>query len=142
MSEIKRVKTNADLSTTNEYPGRMGACYTRTRFIPIRDKVLVKAIWEENPLVIKQEEAVRKTSPKFTQVVGFGDEVRGLEIFDEIKIGYMATIEPVYLEENEQSISKKIKLLENISIDPKANKKLYMVEYYCVPHSAILGIMK
>ncbi len=142
MSEVKRIRTNADLTSTQEYPGRSGACYSRTRFVPIRDKVLIKAVWEENPLVIKQEEAVRKTSPKFTQVVGMGDEVRGLEIFDEVKIGYMATVEPIDLQENEQSIKKKISLLSNTTIDPKTNKNLYMVEYYCVPHSAILGIMK
>lgn len=142
MNEFKQVRTSADLNSTKEYPGRMGACYTRTRFVPIRDKVLIKAIWEESPLVIKKEDAIRKTNPKFAQVVGYGDEVRGLEIFDQVKIGYMATIEPVELEENEQSIAKKIALVKDITLDPKHIKNMYMVEYFCVPHSSILGIIK
>ncbi len=141
MSDIKRVKTQVDLAETKEYIGRMGTCYTRTRFVPIRDKVLIKAIWEESPLVIKQEEAIKKTNPKFTQVVGLGDEVRGIEVFDEVRVGYSAVIEPIEFEENDQSIKKKMGVLKDLAITKDA-KPIFLVEYYCVPYSSVIGIMK
>lgn len=140
-SELKAVRTPVDLTETKEYIGRMGTCYTRTRFVPIRDKVLVKAIWEESPLIVKQEETIKKTNPKFIQVVGLGDEVRGIELFDEVKVGFNAVIEPIDFEENDQSINRKMKTLKDLVISKHANS-IKLVEYYCVPYSAIVGIMK
>lgn len=139
--DIKRISTGVDLSGTKEYEGRTGVCRTRTPFVPIRDKVLIKAVWEESPLVVKDENAIRKTEPKFTQVVGYGDEVRGLEIFDEVKVGYSATVESITFAKNEQSIKNKQALLKDIVLTSNA-KSVYMVEYYCVPYSSIIGIMK
>jgi len=141
MNQLKTVRTAADLTSTQEYVGRSGTCYTRTRFVPIRDKVLIKAIWEESPLVVKKEEAIRRTNPKLTQVVGVGDEVRGLEIFDEVKIGFSATIEPVEFPENNQDIKTKMNTLRDI-VPLKDAKSIHLVEYYCVPYSSIVGVMK
>lgn len=140
MEKFKEFKTGADFEEIKEYPGRKGKCFTTTTFVPIRDKILIKAVWEESPLVVKSEEKVRNTNPEYTIVVGLGDEVEGIKIHDEVGVGFNAVIEPVEFDNNDQSIKKKQELLGNIKL-PQNSRKIYMVEYYCVPYNSILGII-
>jgi hypothetical protein len=114
---------------------------TSVPFYPLKDKVIIKAIFEESILVVKDEKSVRQSNPKLQIVVGYGDEVKNLRIGDVVKTSINSTIEPIEFEGNDKSIKKMMKEAMDVKPTPfNSNIKVIMIEYYVVHLFSILGI--
>jgi len=114
---------------------------SRVPYIPIRDKVLIKAIFELSPLATIDEKTLRKENPKIAYVVGMGDEVQGLKLGDEVTVSFNANIEPIFFDENDKSMLAAMKKKSDIKLLAGTKpSKITIIEFYVVPFFAINGI--
>ena len=118
-----------------------GVSKSKVPFFPLKDKVVVKAIFEESALVVKDEQKVRQSNPKYIEVVGVGNEVENLEVGDRVHISFNASIEPLTFEGNDQSIKRKMNLIKDIAVSKSTTSKINMIEYYIAPAYSVTGIM-
>lgn len=118
-----------------------GVSKSKVPFFPLKDKVVVKAVFEESALVVKDEQKVRQSTPKYTEVVAIGNEVDNLEVGDRVHISFNASIEPLTFEKNDQSIKHKMNLLKDIAISKSTVGRINMIEYYIAPAYSVTGIM-
>lgn len=117
---------------------------TKVPFYPLRDKVVVRVVFEESALVVRDEQKIRQSQPKHTFVVGTGPETIGVEVGDEVNVSFNASIEPIEFKGNIKSIKSMQDLLSDktLKLNPieQSNRKVVMIEYYSVPMFAINGI--
>lgn len=124
--------------------GEVTLSRTKVPYFPLRDKLVVKAIFEESQLVVRSEEKIRQSNPKSSTIVGIGPDAVGLNFGDEVHVSFNATIEPITFKGNDKSIKKMQDLLSDktLKITPleQSSRKVIMIEYYAVPYFVINGI--
>ncbi len=121
-----------------------GTIFTKVPYYPLRDKVVVRNVYEETTIAIRDEASMRKAEPISTTVVAYGDEVHGIEIGDKVDIGFNASIKMIDFKENSRSVKKTIERVSNnrqiITADTKP-LRIKMVEYYVVQFISINGVI-
>lgn len=142
--KLTNEKSNIEFDNVTARPIAGGTAQTKVPFIPIRDKVIIKAIFEESSMIVKSEDKIRRANPKHQIIIGIGDKVDGLNIGDEVKVGFNASIEPLEFENNDKSIKTMMDLIGDpkIKLNPidAQQRKVIMIEYYIVPAISIVGI--
>lgn len=114
-------------------------------YVPIRDKVLVLAVWKLSPITLTNKAQVQKEEPSFKMVVAYGDETHSIKIGDIVQINFNATIQPIQIKENALELSKMIEMYGNPTLKlPVAQEiqSVYVTAYYTVPFYAIDGIFE
>lgn len=137
MKSIPKSNIEGNVTTKECTKGISTSCIP---FYPLKDKVIVKAVFEETALAVKEEKSILRSNPKHTIIVGVGNEVDDLKIGDHVHVSFNASIEPIIFKGNEQSVKAKINLLKDI-ITNTATAKISMIEYYVVPSYSINGII-
>lgn len=117
---------------------------SKVPYFPLRDKLVVKVVFEESALIVRDESKIRQSQPKVTKVMATGPEVIGVSVDDEVHVSFNASIEPITFEGNVKSIKSMQDLLSDkkLKLNPieQGNRKVVMIEYYSVPLFAINGI--
>jgi hypothetical protein len=113
-----------------------------TPFFPLKDKVLIKAIFEESSLVIKDEKSIRQSNPKYKLIAGIGPEVKGLSIGDSVEVSINSTVEPISFPDNSKSIRSIQSLISSVKLNPieESKRKAVMIEYYVVHSFSVTGV--
>lgn len=117
-----------------------GESKTIIPYFPLKDKVVVRCIFEESVLVVKEEDKIRRSQPTSVTVVAVGNEVHDLTIGDRVAYSFNASIEPIFFKNNDQSIKNKMSLVKDIIVS-SGTSKIKMIEYYTMPLYSINGII-
>lgn len=139
MEKVLKVKSSieGDISVKQ---CKEGESKTIIPYFPLKDKVVVRCVFEESVLVVKDESKIRQSQPVSITVVAVGNEVHDINIGDKVAYSFTATIEPIHFKTNDQSIKSKMNLVkDNIMLSP--TNKIEMIEYYSLPLYAINGII-
>lgn len=145
INELTSRESGVESTSVSTREGKSGTIYSIVPYFPVRDKVVVRTVFEESIMALRDEAAIRKAEPISKTIVATGDEVDGLDIGDEVNVSFNATIEPIVFKGNKKTIKKMIAAITNTSV--KFNpieagvKNVRMVEYYSVPLFAINGVI-
>jgi hypothetical protein len=119
-----------------------GTSKTLVPFIPLNDKVILRSVFEEGIMIVRDENSLAEASPKHTIVVGVGNDVHTVEIGDEVQVARNSNIERIFIDNNDKSIRNMHELLKDYKYNPitDKDKKAIMIEYYLVSAFQIVGI--